>query len=278
MDERRGLKAELVDGKLRVPGDTAEYIPAAATFRTLWLTASALTFGRNYSRSSNGDVERGQRLWGIASFDDASSCLRLAGWGDTCRELPFTIKPAEPDKDGMSAWRAAIGFIPCDREFRSKDEWFAEAWLPQEEFDTFLAAYRAGEIKRLSFGLKINAWVYAGAEHTPPGWGITWHLVPSQERESQFPETAYGKVDYLVWSDKDANEASWESATAEQFRQSKLDAQIGKWFEDSDPKRGRSSQYRRALDAISRATLEHAEVSNAPLSGGENSFEPRNGS
>jgi hypothetical protein len=96
MDERKRLKAEFGNGKLRVPGETTEFIPAAATFRTLRLTGSALTFSRSYSRSSNGDIERGQKLWGVATFADANSCLRLAGWGDTCRELPFAIKPAGP--------------------------------------------------------------------------------------------------------------------------------------------------------------------------------------
>lgn len=71
----------------------------------------------------------------------------------------------------------------------------------------------------------------------------------------------------------DEGEEDRAPLTAEQIRRSRLDAQIGQWFEDRDPKRGRSSQYRRALDAISRAALERAEVSNAPLSGGENSFE-----
>ena len=213
---------------------------------------------------------------GIASFDDADSCLRLAGWGERARELPFTIKLAEPREDGRSpAWRAVIGFSPRIWELRLKDSWFAEAWLPQEDFNTILAAYRAGEIRRLRFGLELNAWFYAGEEHTPPGWGITWHLVPSQERESEFPENAWGEVVELVWIDKDetASETTRAGATAEQIRQSQLDAQIGQWFEDRDPKRGRSSQYWRALDAISRAAFEHAQANAAPLSGGDNSFE-----
>jgi hypothetical protein len=147
--------------------------------------------------------------------------------------------------------------------------------LAQEDFNTILAAYCAGEIRRLRIGLEVNAWIYAGEEHTPPGWGITWHLVPSQEREREFPEKAYGEVVELGWMDKDetASEATRAGGTAEQIRQSKLDAQIGQWFEDRQPKRGWSSQYWCALDACSRAALAHVEVSNSPLTGGENSFE-----
>jgi hypothetical protein len=171
-----------------------------------------------------------------------------------------------------------IGFIPGDWEFRSEDAWFAEAWLPQEDFNTVLAAYRSGEINRLRFGPELDAWIYEGDEHTPPGWGTTWHLAPSQEHESQFPENAYGEVVYLGWGDKDdtgpaVSDTTRASARAEQIRKSRLDAQIGQWFEDRDPKHGRSSEYARALNAISRAALEHARASDAPLSGGKNSFE-----
>lgn len=61
--------------------------------------------------------------------------------------------------------------------------------------------------------------------------------------------------------------------TPEQIRQAWLDGEIGQSFEDNDPKHGRYSEYRCALDAISLAALKHAEATNAPLSGGEGSFE-----
>jgi hypothetical protein len=61
--------------------------------------------------------------------------------------------------------------------------------------------------------------------------------------------------------------------TPEQFRQARLDAEIGQWFDDRDPKHGRHSEYARALDAISQAALQYAKATNAPLAAGTNSFE-----
>jgi hypothetical protein len=61
--------------------------------------------------------------------------------------------------------------------------------------------------------------------------------------------------------------------TPEQIRRVRLDAEIGQYFEDGDPKHGLRSEYARALDAISQAALKHAEATKAPLSGASNSFE-----
>lgn len=71
----------------------------------------------------------------------------------------------------------------------------------------------------------------------------------------------------------DQDEDGPVNQTQEQIRRAWLDGEIGQWFEDSDPKHGRYSEYGRALDAISLAALKHAEATNAPLSGGEDSFE-----
>jgi len=71
----------------------------------------------------------------------------------------------------------------------------------------------------------------------------------------------------------DQDEDGPVNQTSEQIRRAWLDGEIGQWFEDSDPKHGRYSEYGRALDAISLAALKHAEATNAPLSGGEDSFE-----
>lgn len=213
-NERKKLIAELVDGKLRVPGDKTEYLPAEVACRTLWLSANNLTLGY-HTTLDDGKVTRSAIFSGIASMD--RDRLRLAGWGDVCSELPFSIKAApELSEDGLDMrWYATIGFIPADWECCSADEWFAEAWIPSEDLNQMLAAYRAGEIKQIHLGLKVNAWITDGEQYTPVGYGITWYLVPGQNNESSFPNSARGTMIGLSWSNKDhANNEDAEAKEA----------------------------------------------------------------
>jgi hypothetical protein len=64
-----------------------------------------------------------------------------------------------------------------------------------------------------------------------------------------------------------------DERTLEQIRKAWLDIEIRQHFPDGPPRYWISSEYGRALDAISRAALNHAEASRAPLSGGDSSFE-----
>lgn len=76
--------------------------------------------------------------------------------------------------------------------------------------DRMIAAYRAGEMPSFFVGTKLDLWIRRGDEHTPPGYGVTWHLVPAQRRESSFPEAAHGTVTMLSWGDATRSEVPGE--------------------------------------------------------------------
>ncbi len=206
-DKRAALKAEVAEGVLRIPGQDGEW--HHDPFRTLWVEVTNLALYQTVS-VEEGVATRTPRLVGKGRIQKDD--LRLAGWGDRCRDLPVTIKPAIPQEDGQGykPFTAVVGFIPADPELRSVDAWFLEAWIQQEDMDRMIAAYRAGEMPSFFVGTKLDLWIRRGDEHTPPGYGVTWHLVPAQRRESSFPEAAHGTVTMLSWGDAARSEVPGE--------------------------------------------------------------------
>jgi hypothetical protein len=195
-DKRAQLKGELAEGVLRIPEREGEW--HQALMRTFWVEVSDLTLYQTVS-VDEGATTRMARL--VGNGEIKKDRLRLAGWGDGCRTLPVTVKPALPQEDGngYEPFSAVLGFIPGQEDFRSEDAWFLEAWLPPEDIDNMVAAYRAGEMPAFSLGARLDLWIARGDEYTPPGYGITWYLVPPARRASEFPEAARGKVHLVSW-------------------------------------------------------------------------------
>jgi hypothetical protein len=200
-DDRTELKADIAeDGRLTIPGEEGNYIPGAMAIRTLWLDVTNLSF-QHFTQRIDEKVYRSPQIRGSATLE--KDRLRLAGWGDSCQRLPFSIRAAPEADDGKSdlAWTSVIGFIPGDWEFRSSDEWFCEVLIPSEDFQALLVAYRAGALKRLSVGLKTDAWIRDGDQYTPIGYPVTWYLVPPTRDASVFPNNAKGTVEAFGWND-----------------------------------------------------------------------------
>ncbi len=108
----------------------------------------------------------------------------------TARAIP------QEDGQGYKPFTAVVSFIPADPELRSADAWFLEAWIQQEDMERLTAAYRAGEMPSFFVGTKLDLWIRRGDEHGPFGYGVTWHLVPAQRRESSFPEAGSRLLDH----------------------------------------------------------------------------------
>jgi hypothetical protein len=196
-NERAKLKAEILEGKLAIPGDERTYISGAIAFRSLWLEVTDLGF-QQHTQRIDGIVHGTPRLRGTANL--MKDHLQLARWGDICHRLPLSIRPAPEVDDGRSdlAWTAFIGFIPADWELRSSDEWYCEVLVPVADFQAMLVAYETGKLKRFSVAIKPDAWICDGDQYTPIGYGVTWYLVP---RESTFPELSKGVVQTFGWND-----------------------------------------------------------------------------
>lgn len=199
-DERAELKADIADGRLTIPGEKEAYVSGALAIRTLWLDVAKLSF-QHFTQRIDDKTYRTPQIRGIATFE--KDRLRLAGWGDACTRLPISIKAAPEVDDGQSdlAWTTIIGFIPGDWELNSSDEWFCEVLIPNEDFQAMLVAYRAGALKRLSIGVKTDAWIRDGDQYAPIGYGITWYLVPPSDRAWVFPNNAKGTVEAFGWND-----------------------------------------------------------------------------
>ena len=196
--KRARLKSVVTDGTLTVPEIAGEW--HHEPFRTLWVEVSDLRLGQAVS-TDYGTISRSPQLSGMAKIQ--RDTLRLAGWGDICRTLPVTIRPAIPQEDGngYTPFTGVLGFIAGDWEFKSEDTWFLECWIPEEDMAAMLAAYRAGEMPSFHLGVKLDLWITKGDEHAPPGYGVTWYLAPHSDHASESPDVARGTVRQLSWSD-----------------------------------------------------------------------------
>lgn len=195
--DRAKLKAEIADGRLTIPGHEGEW--HQGTLRPMWVEVTDLVLYQGVT-VDKGVGTRVVRLSGNGRVRKDS--LRLAGWDDRCTILPVSVKAALPQEDGNGyvPYTCTVGFIPGQEDFRNEDAWFMEVHLAPEEVDRMVAAYRAGEMAAFSIAAKIDLWISAGDEYAPPGYGVTWHLVPST-RGSDFPEMADGKVAVVSWGD-----------------------------------------------------------------------------
>ncbi|MCJ2020975.1 hypothetical protein MKK70_01275 [Methylobacterium sp. E-041] len=197
-DKRARLKSIVTDGTMAIPEVEGEW--HHDPYRTLWVEVSNLKMGQAVS-TDYGTISRTPQISGMATI--RRDTVRLAGWGDTCRVLPVTIRPAIPQEDGngYTPFTSVLGFIAGDWEFKSEDAWFLECWIPEMDMAAMLAAYRAGEMPSFHLGVKLDLWIMKGDEHTPPGYGVTWYLAPHADHASESPEVARGTVRHLSWSD-----------------------------------------------------------------------------
>ena len=192
-EARARLRSEITEGVLTIPGREGQWhqrIPSR-----LHVEVSDLALLHSVS-IENEVVTWGSSLVGTGRIRKDDLCL--AGWGDECKTLPVSVRPA----NGRVPWSVMAGFIPGHPDFRSEDEWYLEAWVPEADIDRMVAAYRAGEMLSFRLGTHLNLWMHPGAEHTPPGYGVIWYMVPPEGHASDFPEVGKGKVVYLGWRDE----------------------------------------------------------------------------
>jgi hypothetical protein len=197
--ERAKLKAEVVDGKLKVPGDKTTYI--REPIRTIYLDVTDLKLAYE-TRLFTDAIYRTASLRGTGKVD--GDRLKLAGWGDACPSLSVSVKASPVGDDGkpVQEWRASIGFNPADWEIRTQDQWWCECLIPQADFDYMVACYRSDEVPRFTLNIKsLDLWIADQDEHAPIGFDVTWFLVPSAKSASDMPEMALGKLEGVWWND-----------------------------------------------------------------------------
>ncbi|KQO68510.1 hypothetical protein ASF22_19875 [Methylobacterium sp. Leaf87] len=196
--KRTRLNAVITNGTLTIPEVEGEW--HHDPHRTFWVEVSGIGLSQVVS-TDYGAITRSSHLTGMATI--RRDRVRLAGWGDACKSLPVTIRPAIPQEDGngYTPFTGVLGFIPGDWEIKTEDSWFLECWIPEVDMAAMLAAYRAGEMPSFHLGTKLDLWIAKGDEHTPIGYGVTWYLVPSEGRPSESPEVARGTVRLVSWSD-----------------------------------------------------------------------------
>ncbi len=169
-----------------------------------------------------------------------------------------------------------LGSFKADRELGRKDEWYIQANLPPDVFNALSNAIEESSALNLTLAFRfIN--IFVTDYHAPPAWEVRWY-VPPPKNEYELADLVRGYVTHVSWfrlEDKVAT--TYENAetyqNAEQTRKTWVDNLVGQWFEDRNPKHGAYSEYKYALDIISKAALKHAEMIHAPVSGGNCSFE-----
>jgi hypothetical protein len=227
--ERVPLQAQLMGGKLTVPGDENVHFPpfddkvyisgrtdiseSPAIIPTLWIEASDLWLlqqvevmdGSAYRQPSiecTGKLHR-QTLW-------------LAGWGDSCKVLPLTIQPTDDEASAAKLWYAEVGFVPAEPDFKTEDSWYCSVIIPRDFFQTMLEDFKNQELKGFTLGLNLDTWITESNRYSPAAYVRDQFLVPSLKSPSTFPEHARGRVRVIRWGAKrKLNQIASEEATAE---------------------------------------------------------------
>ena len=127
--ERERLKSEIITGKLTIPGHEGAWRQRAP--RSFWLDVTDLTL-HSYTNISSDRVPDQSR-----SGERARSKRTVLRWLAGVTVVRFFRPSSGPEPgqrraDPIPAWTAVIGFTPSDREPKSQDEWFCEAWIPDE--------------------------------------------------------------------------------------------------------------------------------------------------
>jgi hypothetical protein len=202
MEDAKLPRAQLLEGRLYIEGEEEPYIQGA--IRHLWLTVRKLQYYRTFEINEDTDsdkVRQGGRIQGLATIEQDT--LTVAGSGlPKVREIPFSVRGLSED-GAKHHWRMSVGFLPHDWELPGGDEYYCECYAPEPVFSELVKAYLAGKAVDLKVGANTNLWIREYDWHAPPSSDVTWYLVPSTgERQSDMPDSAYGKITHFSWSDR----------------------------------------------------------------------------
>jgi hypothetical protein len=116
---------------------------------------------------------------------------------------PIHFRLAAPG-DTEDHWTARIGFLPADREHRSKAEFFVECYLPPEPIQATLQAIRTNRVPELIVAMNTTLWTTDTLIEWPgkdPYYG-PWYLLPEFGEEPRWQQTEHGKIVSLMWREQ----------------------------------------------------------------------------
>lgn len=194
MGDGEKVEAELRDGKLHVAGE--KYPFTKDEIRSLWLSLTGAELLKSLTIIDD-KVHTHVTLRGEGTSEDK---FRIAGSDRLPVKAIKTGLREAPASNPEFNWRVHIGFTAGDWELRSADEWFAEVYVPPEQFRQLLEDYQAGRAGFIQVGLHSNLWLSKLDEHVPVAHGVTWYLAPGRNGSVDLPGTAFGKLSTLTWS------------------------------------------------------------------------------
>jgi hypothetical protein len=196
-DDRPKLpRASLRGEKLYIEGQKEPY------FRDLTndvqLRIDALTIRRGYTDSRDGKVLT-ESLQGVATLDgDQFAVIGLET--DDTTPIQFYLHSAS-DAETELHWRASIGFVSANREFRRDAHFWISADCTSQYIDDLLAAVRRGHVDNIRVSMKTTMWT-----RDPPlmsGTWRTWYLGPPTDGKSTHdPASEHGYISSLKWEEK----------------------------------------------------------------------------
>jgi hypothetical protein len=187
-------RASLRGEKLYIEGEKEPYFRDSTN--DVWLRIEALTIRRGYTDSRGGKVLT-ESLEGIATGEDEFAVIGLKT--DDTTPIQFYLHSAS-DAEAELHWRARIGFVSADREYRLDAHFWISAECTSQYFDDVLAAVRRGHVEKIRVHMKTTMWTQA-----PPlmsGSPRTWHLAPPTDGKSTHdPAVEHGYISSLTWEE-----------------------------------------------------------------------------
>jgi hypothetical protein len=191
-------RASLRGEKLYIEGEKEPYFRDSTN--GVQLRIDALTIRRGYTDFRDGKVLT-ESLEGIATLDggDEFTVIGLDTDDDDTTPIQFYLYSVS-DAETELHWRARIGFVSANREFRQDAHFWISAEFTSQYVDDLLAAVRRGHVDNISVRMKTTMWT-----QDPPlmsGTWRTWHLAPPTDGKfTHDPAPEHGYISSLTWEE-----------------------------------------------------------------------------